>query len=127
MLYSSHWYLAIICNLHNLERKFEVDTATPDSDGTSVEEPATAVDPSTDKYSDASDIQLDSDMSVDKDEWPSEDGVERLDGKKEAKNCRAKLSSRDIGIDAAPDVASGNKSKAKRKSIHYVPPNTFVE
>lgn len=105
-----------------------VDTPNTDSDEASADEPVAAVDPSTDRSSDVSDTLTSTEsMSVDKDEWPSEDEVERLDGEKEASNHSAKLSPKTLGIDSSSNYAYGNGSKAKRKSKHYVPPNTYVK
>lgn len=108
-----------------MERRLGGDTVARDTDGVSTD--GTRADASDDRSSCASDTQHDPEsMSVDN-EWPSEDDVERLDGKKEASNHHARLPYGATAVDSLFNHAAGNEAKAERKATQPVPPNTYVE
>jgi hypothetical protein len=136
---SSHWYLAIICNLQHLERKLQKPAEEPaviDSDGMVMGTPkanGAHIPPMLSPGADTIPVTV-SDMTrrhsvseaqeglekvsitetgsdVDPDEWPAEDENERLDEKIEEKNKRSTLLQ---GYDSvALDVSNSEETSSK--------------
>ena len=138
---SSHWYLAIICNLQHLDRKLQTseapaDSAAIDSDGTIVDDPKphkTRLTPSSEP--DKMDIVQDNgsgveiadtqtcleNMSVEEEsEWPEENEVDVKDSKLESKNSKVELNK---GTNNQSPKIGLQKDKATKKQNYK---NSYV-
>jgi hypothetical protein len=145
ILSSTHWYLAIICNLQHLERKLEGDTAANDSDSTMEEDISSAdkigsppsgdqssaidLDTHTDKMDTSSDKEPEvleasnsmENMSVGEEgghqnEWPSEDEVERLDDGQERKNRGFRQLGNEDGVTDIPALSNTDEADLSGES-----------